>query len=85
MMISYGVFQERNTRLTCNVEYDLWELLYMGWCVTNKQYYRLVYMATYVMNQYSMPEVMSVTSAVDYMDLNGAMEVILCQDNRVCT
>ena len=50
MMISYGVFHVRNTRLTCHVEYDMWERLCMGWCVTNKQYYRLVYMATYVMN-----------------------------------
>ena len=25
MMISYGLFQERNIRLTYNVEYDLWE------------------------------------------------------------
>ena len=33
MMISYGVFQERNTRLTYNDEYDLWEAyIYMLVC-----------------------------------------------------
>jgi hypothetical protein len=30
MMISYGVFQEKNTRLTYNVEYDLWEASLYG-------------------------------------------------------
>ena len=30
MMISYGVFQERNTRLTYNVEYDFWEASLYG-------------------------------------------------------
>ena len=68
MMISYGVFQQRNTRLTYNVEYDLWEAyIYVGVLPT---YNTIVWfqMATYVMNQYSMSEVLSVTSTVDYME-----------------
>ena len=63
MMISYGVFQERNTRLTYNDEYDLWEAyLYICWCVTNIQYYRLV------SNGYICHElVFDVRSAVSYV------------------
>ena len=68
MMISYGVFEERNTRLTCNVSMTCGKLLYMGWVLPTNNTIDLVYMATYVMNQYSMPEVLSVTSTVDYME-----------------
>jgi hypothetical protein len=31
MMLRCGVFQERNTRLTCNVSMTCGKLLYMGW------------------------------------------------------
>ena len=65
MMISYGVFQERNTRLTYNVEYDVWEASIYGLVCYQ---HTLVYLATCVMNYYSMPEVLSVTSTVDYME-----------------
>ena len=46
MLISYGVLQERNTRLTCNVEYDLWESSLYGLVCYQ---HTLVYKATYVM------------------------------------
>ena len=45
----------------------------------------MVYMATYVMNWYSMPEVLSVTRNYILALHGGAMTVKLCQDdNRVC-
>jgi hypothetical protein len=67
MMISYGVFQERKTRLTHNLsmEYDLWEASTYGLVCYQ---HTLVYLATCVMNYYSMPEVLSVTSAMDYIE-----------------
>ena len=68
MMLRCGVFQERNTRLTCNVSMTGGKLLYMGWVVPTYNTIDLVYMATYVMNWYSMPEVLSATSAVDHME-----------------
>jgi hypothetical protein len=68
MIISCGVSQERNTRLTCNVSMTCGKLLYMGWVLPTYNTIDLVYMATYVMNWYSMPEVQSVTSAVDHME-----------------
>ena len=70
MMIRYDVFQLRNTRLTYNDEYDLWEAyLYICWCVTNRQYYRLV------SNGYICHElVFDVRGAVGY-DYSGLHEI----------
>jgi len=65
MMISYGVFQERKTRLTYNVEYDVWEASIYGLVCYQ---HTLVYLATYVTNYYSMPEVLSVASTMDFME-----------------
>ena len=67
MMISYGVFQERKTRLTYNVEYGVGLVGISTYGMVCYQH-TLVYLATCVMNYYSMPEVLSVTSTMDYME-----------------
>ena len=40
----------------------------MGWVLPTYNTIDLVYMATYVMNWYSMPEMLPVTSTVEYME-----------------
>ena len=92
MMISFGVFQERNTILTHNVEYDLWEA-YIYVLVCNQhtilsfgfKWLHMSWISIRCQKCCQLRLQWTPWNRSNILALNGEMKFIQCQDdNRVC-